>query len=491
MIKDLLEDSAKYLPSYVVPAVLGIVAIPIITRLFAPGEYGGYVLVMAVLSILSAVATTWLCSSITRLYPVYKLDDRIEEFHGAIIELTLISVAAISILALSILYVVGGHTSPSFYHLMRIGLLVFIPTSVFEVLLTNLRIKRQVTWYSYFMIWRSVAGLSVGVGIVIVFHRGVEGLLWGSFLSTAIVLPLLWRIAMGKFSFQKTSIRSPMTSEVAKYGLPVIAINLLSWIMVLSDRYVIGLFRGSEEVGIYSVGCAIPERSVLAIVSLVALAAGPIAYNIWEKQGVEASRTFLTKLTRYYLLIGLPATVGLIVLSKPVMCIFTTSAYLPGYKVIPPVTLGAFLLGINRKFGTVLCYYRKTDLVMFCYLICAGLNLGLNFLLVPKYGYIAAATTTFIAYATSALTLIVVSRHFLVWQFPFKSLGRIVLASAVMSVIVYHLGHSLTGSNLVNLIMGISTGGVAYSVMLLLLGELRPEDIREAGALASRILKLS
>lgn len=490
MIKDLFKDLAKYLPSYIVPAVVGVIAIPIVTRLFPPEDYGNYVLVLAAVSILSAVATAWLSASIIRFHPAYKLSNRTGEFHGTIVKLTLISVAAISIVTLSILYIVRSRILSSFYFPLRIGLLLFIATSVSSIFLTELRAKRQVTWYSFFTIWRSVTGLGLGVTIVIGFHYGVEGLLWGSFLSVAIVLPLLWRIAIGKISFKNGSIHSSMTSEIAKYGLPIIVVNLASWIIMLSDRYVLGFFRGSEEVGIYSAAYAIPQRSIFIIASLLALASNPIAFNIWVKQGVEASQKFLTKLTRYYLLIGFPATVGLTVLSKPVMHLLTAPAYFPGYRVIPFVAFSLFLVGITNRFSVVLSYHKRTNLIMFCNLTCATLNLGLNFLFIPKYGYVAAAATTLVAFAADLLIKIGMSRHFLVWQFPFKSFGKIVVASAVMSIIVYRLGNSLSASNLVNLMVGICTGAVVYSAMLLLLRELRPEEIREVRALAFRLLKL-
>ena len=41
------------------------------------------------------------------------------------------------------------------------------------------------------------------------------------------------------------------------------------------------------------------------------------------------------------------------------------------------------------------------------------------------------------------------------WNFPFKSLGKIVIASLVMTVAVYPVGNSLTSSVLANLIVGI------------------------------------
>jgi len=75
MIRELLKDMAKYLPSQIASAIVGFIAIPIVTRLFSPGNYGNYILVVATISILSNIATGWLCMSIIRLFPAYKLTE--------------------------------------------------------------------------------------------------------------------------------------------------------------------------------------------------------------------------------------------------------------------------------------------------------------------------------------------------------------------------------------------------------------------------------
>jgi len=115
---------------------------------------------------------------------------------------------------------------------------------------------------------------------------------------------------------------------------------------------------------------------------------------------------------------------------------------------------------------------------MYYNFIGAALNLGLNLLFIPKYGYIAAAATTFIACIANLVMVITMSRRFLVWQFPFKSLGKIASASGVMGIIVYYLSSNFTSLNLVNLILGIIVGVVVYSVMLFLLREFKPSEIQ-------------
>ncbi len=487
MIKELLKDIVKYFPSYVVPAIVGIIAVPIVTRLFPPADYGNYVLVLATVSILSAIASAWINASIIRFFSEYKQSSRLEELYSTTIKLTLLSVITISLIFGCVLFIAQRHLSANLYSLMRIGILVFIVTSCSQIMLGFLRAKRQVTWYSFFTIWHNVAGIGLGIVFVIVFGYSVDGLLWGAFLSVAIALPLLWKMSVGKLSFSVGSIYSPMSLEIAKYGFPVIAVNLASWVLSLSDRYILQFFKGSREVGIYSVSYAISEQTIFMIASLFMLASAPIGFSIWESQGAEASREFLHKLSRYYILIGLPAAVGLSVLAKPIISVLAAPAYFPGYKIIPLVAFGAFLVGIVHRFSEALTLYKKTDILMYCILGSALLNIILNFLFIPKYGYMAAAATTFIAYAVDLTARIILSRQFIKWKFPFKSLGKIACASAVMAAVVYPVGNSLTSSVLINLVSGIAAGIVVYILALFLLREPQKEEIQELTKLRMKI----
>jgi O-antigen/teichoic acid export membrane protein len=487
-IKDLFKDMAKYLPSMVIPAIVGIAAIPVITRLFLPGDYGNYVLVVTTVLVLSAIATAWIRASIIRFFPAYSQSNRLEELYSTVIKLAFTSVGIVSILFLGVCFLIRDYISAKLYSLMLIGEFVFVATSCYGVFLDILRAKRQVNWYSSLTIWHSIAGLGAGVALVIIFHYGVEGLLWGSFLSMTLALPLLRKLAMRKPSFKESTFHSPMTKEIAKFGFPVLVINLATWILSLSDRYMLKFFQGSQEVGLYSVSYAISEHSLFMIASLFMLASAPIGYHIWEGKEIAASRNFLNKLTRYYLLVGLPVAVGLSLLAKPVVSVLTVPAYYAGHRIIPMVAFGAFLVGVEHRFAVVLGYYKRSDLGMYCILISGLLNIGLNLLFIPIYGYMAAAATTFVSYAFMLLLVVLVSRKFMVWTFPFKSTVKIVCASAVMGIVVYYIGNGLTTYTLLNLLLAMLVGAVVYGVMLLLLREPQKEEIQELQELKNRIL---
>lgn len=478
MIKELFRDVVKYLPSYVVPAVVGVVAIPVITRLFSPEEYGNYILVMTTVSVLSALSSAWLSSAIIRFLPAYKLANQVGELRTTIVKLAITSIMVTSIIFAGILLLVKSRISPELYFLMRIGALVLIVTSCSQIFLAFLRAERRVMLYSSFIVWQSVTKLGIGMVMVLIFGYGIDGLLWGVVLALGATLPLMWKFTIGKLSLKEGRLRSRMSREMAKYGFPVVAVNLATWVLSFSDRYMLGIFRGSQEVGIYSASYTISEYTIFTVAFLFMIASAPIAFHVWETQGSHASQNFINKLCRYYILTALPVTVGLSVLARPVVGILTAQAYSSGYRIIPVVAFGAFLVGITHRFSEALTLYKRTDILMYCMIGAAFLNIGLNFIFIPKYGYMAAAATTLIAYGADLTGRIVLSRRFFVWKFPFKSLGKAAVASAVMGVVVYPVGNSLTSSTLANLVLGVVVGVLVYAVMILLLREPQKEEIQ-------------
>jgi O-antigen/teichoic acid export membrane protein len=487
VIRDLVRDLAKYLPAQIAPAIMGFIAIPIVTRLFPPADYGNYALVISTVSIL-AVIVGWLSMSIIRFHPVYERGGRLEEFHSSVVKLLFISVFALATIFLGILFVAKSHVPAQLWHLMLVGTLFFVLTSSFQVLQSFLRARRQVSWYSGFSVWYSVAALGVGLALIMVFHYGVEGLLWGNVLSLVIAIPLLWMVVLrGRNTLRAKGISAELTKDMAKYGFPLVVGNLAAWILSLSDRYVIELYRGSQEVGIYSASYAVSQNSIMLLASLFIFAAGPLSMNIWEREGKEKSQEFVTKVTRYYLLLCLPAVVGLSVVAKPAIGVLAAPEYHLGYRIVAVVVFGAFFLGLQQMFQLGLIFYKKTGHVMIAVVISGLLNLGLNFWLVPQYGYMAAAVTTLVSYAFLLVAMIVISRRYFVWDFPFKSLGKIAVASTIMGAVVYPVGNGLTSSTLVNLILGICVGAVVYPLMLFLLREFQRQELQELQRIGTRI----
>jgi O-antigen/teichoic acid export membrane protein len=469
MIKDFVKDAIKYLPAQVVPGIVGFISIPIITRLFVPEDYGNYTLVMATVAVLTTILG-WLPTSIIRFYPAYERNRKLDMFYGNIINLNFISILAITLIALICLYSIKTQISSKLYLLMYFGIGVFAVTSILNVLQYFLRSKRQINWYSGFAVCKSIGSLGIALLLIFFLTRGIESLLLGAILCAVIILPLLWKKAVGNAFALHFKIDYFLTKEMLKYSFPLVAGNLAAWILSLSDRYILGLFRAAKEVGIYSASYNIADRSIMLLATLFMLASGPLSIHIWEKGGETESKEFLNKITRYFLIICIPAVIGLSVLSKPIINIMTGEQYYEGYRIIPFVAFGILFLGLQQRFQAGFLFYKRTSFITFAIVLSGLINLGLNLLFIPKYGYTAAALTTLISYTFLFLFMVVLSRRFFVWKFPFKSLVKVSLSSAIMGIVLI-LANVLTDLTLINLILSVFLGGFVYLVLLFLFRE--------------------
>jgi len=477
MTKDFLKDALEYLPSQIAPGIVGFISIPVITRLFSPQDYGNYSLAMATVMVLSTLAS-WLPMSIIRFYPAYERDKKLDLFYGNILKLTFISLLVINFTFFIFIFSIKTHISSELHLFMLIGIGVFIAMAIFNVLQHFLRSKRQVSWYSGFAIWKSVMGFGFGIALIFLFKLGIKSLLWGIILSIFFVMPFLWRKAIGSISSIYSKLNLSLVKDLTNYSFPLVIGNLAAWILNLSDRYILEFFRGSQEVGIYSASYNIADRSIMFITSLFLLASGPISIHIWEKEGKEKSAEFVNKVTRYYLIACIPAIIGLSVLSKPILDIMTGEQYFEGYKIIPFVTLGILFLGLQQRFQAGFIFYKRTSFTTFAIVASGLLNLFLNFLFIPRYGYFAAAVTTLVSYVFLLFLMVILSRRFFTWKFPFKSLINSICASGAMGIVVYYLGNNLTVLVPINLILSISMGITTYFLILILLKEFSQSEIQ-------------
>ena len=66
--------------------------------------------------------------------------------------------------------------------------------------------------------------------------------------------------------------------------------------------------------------------------------------------------------------------------------------------VIPPVALGTLAQYFYTNYVNLEIYNKKTPIIAVSSFIAAAVNYGLNYMLIPRYGYLAAAYTTLISY---------------------------------------------------------------------------------------------
>jgi O-antigen/teichoic acid export membrane protein len=466
----IIRDMLKFAPSRVMPAIVGLISIPIITRLFRPDVYGDYILTMTTVGVLLAVVE-WVANSIIRFHPAYEREKRLGEFYGTVFLSQGATVFALMALFLGGLFLARGGMSPGFYSMMQLGALVFVLFSIYDVLQEIVRSKAKIAWYSAFDIWRSVATFGIGLWLILSLGFHIDGLLWGAIFSLGLVAPCLWVVAMRGFPLSKMKYSRRLVGEMAHFGTPLVAGQLAGMILGVSDRYILKLYTGGDAVGVYSAAYVLCEKSVMLMASLFMLTSSTRLYTLWERHGEPACRDYVRSMTRYQLILGIPAVVGLSVLAKPILVLLVAPEYQMGYRIVPLIAAGAFCLGLQQRFQAGYLLHKKTATITLAIVIAGIVNLALNFLFVPRYGYMAAAWTTLGCYGVLLAMMAVFSRRFFVWEFPFASLWRVVASSALMGAGVHFLNGWLHFHLAVDLVICVIVGVASYFSLLFVFGE--------------------
>jgi len=471
-----LADLATYLPSQVVPGLVGFVALPVLTRLFEPEEYGVYSLVRTTVTVLSFFLG-WLAAPIQRFYPEAVKEQRARSFRT-----TVLASAGVTIALVSLLYGVAvALLSPYAGPLLREGLLwalpLFVCAGVIRLGAEFLRARRRIGLFSALAVWRSIAVLGLGCAFAVYLRMGIVGMFAGGVAARLIAIPFLLRPALGGWPSDRSGFSRTLARELARYGIPLTIAGLAAWIMTLSDRYVIQLFRGEKEVGIYSACFSVSQSSMMLIFQLFSLTTGSLLYAVHENEGEEAGRLVIAKLTRLYLLLAVPAAFGLSALTVPLSSILVGRAFRTGRWVIPVIAWAIFLHGLQHRFQGGLNIQKKTHLTMQALLVAAGLNLIGNFLLVPRYGYRAAAYTSLGAFCVLLLLVVLFSRRHYRWPFPWRSLLRCSAAGLLMAFGVWWLFGRGAFRPAQALILGVPFGVVLYGALVVLMGEVKLTEI--------------
>jgi O-antigen/teichoic acid export membrane protein len=264
--------------------------------------------------------------------------------------------------------------------------------------------------------------------------------------------------------------------EMLRVGVVLGAAGVLVILYVRLDQVLVFKFAGSRQAGLYAAAYRILDQaqfipgSVMATLFPLIASAYPV--------DLPRVRRFL-RISAEYLSIGsFGALAFTIVVAEPVMVLLFGAQFAPAAAALP-VLMGAF---VSISFG-----YLAGSMVVILdlqrrYLLYAAfgliLNVALNLVLIPKYGFKAAAwVTLFTEVTVMSLTMGTVLKR-LHMTLSWSRFGRIAPAAAVMGLAVALARHA-----------GVPLGGlvvVAVALYLSLLFASRAVTVHELTSLLRR-----
>ena len=268
--------------------------------------------------------------------------------------------------------------------------------------------------------------------LILGLGMNIGGLIWEILALTCSYCRFLVYVSVRGVRMSFRDFAWEDTRAIFRWAWPLLIGNVAMWGLNLSDCYIVSLFRPAAELGSDSLAYGISDKSMAILVTIFILTASPSVINTWKSSGRPKAEETLAVITRVYLITALPAAVGLTALGLPIIKVLATPAYYEGSRAIGYVAFSSFFWGLSI-FGTVgLIIAKRTRQVSIDQVIAAAANVGLNFLLVPRFGFVAAAITTLVGFALLFVLLAYHSHRDLTWRVPVPTVVRTVISTGSM-----------------------------------------------------------
>jgi len=258
-----------------------------------------------------------------------------------------------------------------------------------------------------------------------------KGLAYGSI--GLVITYLLFRVNSIRFSLEKAR-------AVFRFGFPL-TFAAVGWFFLLSsDRYFLAYFSGTHEVGIYSLGYKLTFILLALVVWPFELTYGPFVFANMDHKKMG---TIMSRLLTYLILALIVVGYLIALLSRDIIHLIAPKEYESAYLVTICILPATALQGIHYWSNAQLHIMQKTPHIAAFVGVAALLNLALNYLLIPRYGWVGAAVATNISSVLAVGAQLVLGFSTFPVTLELRRLG-IVMAVGVALCFSYSITHALT-----------------------------------------------
>lgn len=293
------------------------------------------------------------------------------------------------------------------------------------------------------------------------------------------------------YSRKFISISKVKKLNLTKHIKPIMVIfgmTVASTIYLNLDTTMLGFMVGDYEVGIYSAATKINKIAGNLISSVLVVFLPRLSYYV-KMQKKKEFNALVDKALNYILGLTIPASIGLFLLSKEIIILFSGSAFL---DAVPTMMIKSpnIILSVLNGFIAIQLFMPLNKELTSLYATVAGavINLVFNYLLIPIYGSTGAAVATLLAEGI----VLVICLYTLKDLYSFKNIWKEILKYFIAGIGMIPLGiilHKLKLGIFSTTIFMVIGGGVIYFVLLFIM---KSQIIIESNkVLLSRIKKHS
>lgn len=373
----------------------------LIVRYLSQADYGAWAYGLSVVAFLKGFAVLGLDRAITRFVPIYHEKDEYAKMFGTIF------LVVGSILLTSLVFILGFYLAPEQFarlmkddsqHLTLLFIMIFlVPVEALDGLLLGLFASFANPKAIFFRKHVLGPGLKLTVVLLLLlFQSAVEFLaygylgasLLGIIIYTYFFIRLLQKDGIAKH-FKLSEIKLP-AKEIFAFTIPLMTSDLVSIVMHSVDVLLLGYYHNATEVAFYKVVMPAAHLNKIVMASFAFLYT-PLAARMFANDDYKGINDLYWRTAIWLAVLSFPVFALTFSVAEPLTVFLYEERYQKSGLILALMSLGYYfsaMLGFN---GLTLKVLGKLKYIVTINVIAVLISLGLNLLLIPRYGALGAA----------------------------------------------------------------------------------------------------
>lgn len=387
-VSEFFAHSKNYITADFFQKGLAFISVPIYTRILSLEDYGILAVFFSFISLFSIFGGLGFRGSITRYY--YEKNNDFDSFYSStVLSICIWNIFLFLLIASSVNYLKTFFNIP--ITMLIIGGLVIFSRAPYNQYLGYLQASKNSKRIMKLNMINSVATLVLGVTITILLQNDK---FYGKAISNIIIAVGFLFLAIYS---KKINLKSFISRKYLKYalifGIPTVFHLLAQSVLTNFDQIIINQLVGSEETGLYSFAYNVGMLQNIFVMGM-ASAYTPMFYENFAKRNFLA----IDKLFQLFSKLVLFIAISLILFAKEIVVILADQKFYSSLNIVPIIVISYVVFFFYMMIVSYEFYYKKNIMISIFTIIAGGVNIGLNYLLIPIYGYKVAAVTTVISY---------------------------------------------------------------------------------------------
>jgi O-antigen/teichoic acid export membrane protein len=437
MLRNLFFDTIKYGLGGVFVKFFSILIVPIIAKNFPPDIFGEVNIVNSLVGLLTGITVLGLDSAAGYYY--YHGEEVLRrDYLGTAFIVRMITSALIFLLFFLFARELAGVDfllkDSTRYLLIVLGAAVipFDNCMSFFIDLTRFIIKPVV--YNI-----------VNISKILIYYVFIVIFLFSNFTVEKIFISMIFSSVMPSIFlliYYKNNLKMGINwyclKQLLKYGLPLVPTSIMFWLINSANRFVLNMYTGLEEIGIYSMMSSVSGIFLLVTGSIVT-AWPPYAMIIAKR--TDAQMVY-SKITTLLLILLVPLSFFFWSMSDIAILLFSKPIYLRGEKIIIFLVFQHILNLLYSCIAVGLTLTKKTIHITIGYFIAGITTVVISFPLCKYFGIFGTALSSLVGYLISITYIFLKSQKYYPVPYKVKSILAYLFFLGIIFVISVLFSHS-------------------------------------------------